>query len=149
MNKLLVQSTKKELDDLINYISTCNFDKFTLYIKVANTFSHLGTLFDNFINEPKSENNMLKNACVAFNNAFKHSKEMGKEYSDLNMIEYGTAFNCILDAPFGDVVFFRNAEYLKKLKDGRNYKWYSKVFEGKRMDIVLEDIRKMVDEEYD
>ena len=52
MNKLLVQSTKKELDDLINYISTCNFDKFTLYIKVANTFSHLGALFDNFINEP-------------------------------------------------------------------------------------------------
>ena len=64
-------------------------------------------------------------------------KKWEKDYSELNMIEYGTTFNCILNAPFGDVVYFRNAEYLKSLKDSRNYKWYSKIFEGKRMDIVF------------
>ena len=149
MNNLLIKSTEQELNDLIEYISKCNFDELTLYTKVANTFSHLGALFSNFINEPKSENDMIKNACVAFNNAFKHCSEMGKEYSELNMIEYGTNLNCILNAPFGDVVFFRNAEYLKTLKDPRNYKWYSKIFEGKRMDIVLNDIKKIVGDKYD
>ena len=78
MNKFLVTSTKYELDDLIEYISTCNFDELTLYTKVANTFSHLGALFGNFINEPKSKSDFIKNACIAFNNAFKHCEEMGK-----------------------------------------------------------------------
>ena len=149
MNKFLVESTKRELNDLISYVSTCKLDEKILYTKTANTFSHLGALFNNFIKEPQNENDKLKNACVAFNNAFKHCSELGEDYSDLNMIEYGTAFNCILNAPFGDVVFFRNAEYLNELKDNRNYKWYSKVFEGKRMDIILNNIKKMVGEEYD
>lgn len=78
---------------MIEYISKCNFDELTLYTKVANTFSHLEALFSNFINEQKRESDIIKNTCVAF----KHCSEMGKEYSELNMIEYGTTFNCILN----------------------------------------------------
>ena len=148
MNKFLVESTKRELNDLISYVNTCKLGENILYTKTANTFSHLGALFNNFIKDPQNENDMLKNACVAFNNAFKHCSEMGNDYADLNILEYGTAFDCILDAPFGDVVFFRNAEYLKELKDDRNYTWYSKMLEGKRIDIVLNDIKKMVGDEY-
>lgn len=144
MNRLLLESTKKELDDLIKYVNKCNFDELTLYIKTVNTFGQLGALFDNFIKKPKNKDEELKNACIAFNNAFKHCKEMKCDYTDLNMLEYGPTLEFILPVPLGDVVIFRNAEYLKELKDTRNYYWYSKVFDGKRMDLVLYQIKKIV-----
>lgn len=145
MDKLLIKKTSECLDDLIDYVNKCNFDNYILYSKVSTTFSYLGALFGSrLIKEPVNDIDMLKNACVAFNNAFKHSKELKRDYNDLNLLEYGTALNCILDAPFGDVVFFRNAEYLKELNDKRNYKWYSEVLEGKRMDFILNEIRKIV-----
>ena len=149
MNRLLLKSTRRELDDLISYVNKCNFDEFTLYTKVATTFSYLGALFNNFIKNPQNEEEQLKNACIAFNNAFKHCEEIQQDYTDLQMLEYGPTLEFILPAPLGDVVIFRNAEYLKELKDNRNYEWYSKVLEGKRMDFILNDIKKIVGEEYD
>lgn len=148
MDKLLLKKTGESLDDLIDYVNKCNFDNYILYSKVSTTFSYLGALFGSrLVKEPVNEIDMLKNACVAFNNAFKHSEELKQDYNDLNLLEYGTALNCILDAPFGDVVFFRNAEYLKELKNKDNYKWYYNIFEGKRMDFILYDIKKIVGEE--
>ena len=145
MDKLLLKKTNECLDDLIDYINKCSFDDYTLYSKVSTTFSYLGALFGNkFIQNSDNEIDTLKNACMAFNNVFKHSKELKKDYNDLNLIEYGTTLEFILPAPLGDVVIFRNAEYLKELKDTRNYYWYSKVFDGKRMDLVLYQIKKIV-----
>ena len=150
MNRLLLESTRRELDDLIDYVNKSNFDELTLYIKVANTFGQLSALFGSkLIENPKNSEEELKNACIAFNNAFKHCEEMQQDYTDLQMLEYGPTLEFILPAPLGDVVFFRNAEYLKELKDNRNYEWYSKVLEGKRMDFILNDIKKIVGEEYD
>lgn len=149
MNRLLLESTRRELDDLIDYVNKCNFDELTLYRKVADTFSYLGALFNNFIKNPQNKEEQLKNACMAFNNAFKHCKEIKQDYTDLQMLEYGPTLEFILPAPLGDVVIFRNAEYLKELKDNRNYEWYSKVLEGKRLDFILYDIKKIVGEEND
>lgn len=147
MNRLLLESAREELNDLTEYVNKCNFDELTLYRKTANTFNQLGALFNNFIKNPKTKEEELKNACIAFNNAFKHCSEMKKDYEDLKMLECGTTLDCILSAPFGDVVIFRNADYLKELRDSRNYEWYVKVLEGKRMDFILYEIKKIVGEE--
>ena len=147
MDKLLLKKTRECLEDLIAYVNKCSFDNYTLYSKVSTTFSYLGALFGNqFIKNPVNETDMLKNGCIAFNNAFKHSKELNQDYSDLNLLEYGTSLDFVLPAPFGDVVIFRNAEYLKDLKNVNNFIWYSKVLEGKRMDFILYDIKKIVGE---
>lgn len=145
MDKLLLKKTSECLDDLIDYINKCSFDNYTLYSKVSTTFSYLGALFGNkLIQNPDNEIDMLKNACMAFNNAFKHSKELKHDYNELNLLEYGPTLEFILSAPLGDVVIFGNAEYLNELNDKRNYKWYSEVLEGKRMDFILYDIKKIV-----
>ena len=35
----------------------------------------------------------------------------------------------------------------KKLKDKRNYKWYSEMFENKRLDLILYEIKQILGEE--
>lgn len=147
MNRLLLESARKELIDLTEYVNKCNFGELTLYRKTTNTFSQLGALFNNFIKNPKTKDDELKNECITFNNAFKHCSEMKKDYVDLRMLEYDPTLEFILPAPFGDVVIFRNADYLKELKDSRNYEWYVKILEGKRMDFILYEIKKIVGEE--
>ena len=72
---------------------------------------------------------------------------MKENYNDLKLITYGTTLDCILPAPFGDVVSLTNSDYLKKLRDPRNYKWYSKVFDGKRLDLILYEIKQILGEE--
>ena len=146
MNRLLLESARKELSNLTEYVNKCNFDELTLYRKTANTFSQLGALFNNFIKDPKTKEDELKNACIAFNNAFKHCAEMKRDYTDLKMLEYGPTLEFILPVPLGDVVVFRNADYLKELKDIHNYNWYAKVLDGKRMDLILYEIKKIVGE---
>ena len=108
MDKLLLKKTRECLEDLIAYVNKCSFDNYTLYSKVSTTFSYLGALFGNqFIKNPVNETDMLKNGCIAFNNAFKHSKELNQDYSDLNLLEYGTSLDFVLPAPFGDVVIYQ------------------------------------------
>ena len=72
---------------------------------------------------------------------------MKENYNDLKLITYGAALDCILPAPLGDVVYLRNSNYLKKLKDKRNYKWYSEMFENKRLDLILYEIKQILGEE--
>lgn len=140
----LIRKTEHDLDDLINYVNLCKINEGNLYDKLVNTFNDLGALFNNFIKDPNSENDKYKNACVSLCNAFKHQKEINYDYKNLRIIEYGTTINCILDAPFGDVVYFKNSDILKKLSDPRNYEWYFKMFEGKRLDIILLKIKEIV-----
>ena len=90
---------------------------------------------------------LIQNACVAFNNAFKHQREMKEDYNDLKLITFGTTLDCILPAPLGDVVYLTNSDYLKELNNTRNYKWYSKIFEGKRLDLILYEIKQILGEE--
>lgn len=147
MDSILKKSASVELDDLIQYINKCKFDELTLYRKVSNTFSQLAALFERFNDNVISENDKIKNACVAFNNAFKHQKEMKVDYKDLKLITYGVALECILPAPLGDVVYLRNSDYLKNLRDPKNYKWYSEMFENKRLDFILYEIKQILGEE--
>ena len=147
MDSILKKSASVELDDLIQYINKYKFDELTLYRKVSNTFGQLSALFGGFNNNAILEKDKIKNACIAFNNAFKHQREMKEDYKDLKLITYGATLNCILPAPLGDVVYLRNSNYLKKLKDKRNYKWYSEMFENKRLDLILYEIKQILGEE--
>ena len=147
MDSILKKSTSVELDELIQYINKYKFDELTLYRKVSNTFGQLSALFGGFNNNAILEKDKIKNACIAFNNAFKHQREMKEDYKDLKLITYGATLNCILPAPLGDVVYLRNSNYLKKLKDKRNYKWYSEMFENKRLDLILYEIKQILGEE--
>ena len=74
MDSLLKKSASTELEDLIQYINKCQFDDLILYRKISNTFGQLAALFGGFNNNAVSKNDKIKNACVAFNNAFKHHK---------------------------------------------------------------------------
>lgn len=147
MDSLLKKSANTELESLIQYINKCKFDELTLYRKISNTFGQLAALFGGFNNNPVSENDKIKNACIAFNNAFKHQREMKENYNDLKLITYGATLDCTLPATLGDVVYLTNSDYLKKLKDPRNYEWYSKMFEGKSLDIILYKIKQILGEE--
>lgn len=147
MDSLLKKSASTELEDLIKYVNKCQLDELTLYSKISNTFGQLGALFGGFNNNAVSRKDEIKNACIAFNNAFKHQREMKEDYKDLKLITYGTTLDCILPALLGDVVYLRNSNYLKKLKDKRNYKWYSKMFENKRLDLILYEIKQILGEE--
>ena len=147
MDSLLKKSASTELEDLIQYVNKCQFDDLTLYRKISNTFGQIAALFGGFNDNAVSRKDEIKNACIAFNNAFKHQREMKEDYNELKLITYGTALDCILPAPFGDVVYLRNSNYLKKLKDKRNYKWYSKMFENKRLDLILYEIKQILGEE--
>jgi hypothetical protein len=133
-----------DLQDLIDYINTCKIDEDKLYNKLVNTFNDLGPLFHNFIKNPISEEDYYKNACIALWNAFKHQYELKKDYSELKIIEYGASLDCPLEAPFGDVVYFKNADILNELKDNNNYIYFNKTFNGKRLDMVLKKIKKIV-----
>ncbi len=147
MDSLLKKSASTELEDLIQYVNKCKFDELTLYRKISNTFSQLGALFRGFNDNAVSRKDEIKNACVAFNNAFKHQREMKEDYNDLKLITFGTTLDCILPAPLGDVVYLTNSDYLKELNNTRNYKWYSKIFEGKRLDLILYEIKQILGEE--
>ena len=147
MDSLLKKSASTELEDLIQYVNKCKFDELTLYRKISNTFSQLGALFRGFNDNAVSRKDEIKNACVAFNNAFKHQREMKEDYNDLKLITFGTTLDCILPAPLGDVVYLTNTDYLKELNNTRNYKWYSKIFEGKRLDLILYEIKQILGEE--
>ena len=147
MDSLLKKSASTELEDLIQYVNKCKFDELTLYRKISNTFGQLAALFGGFNDNAVSRDDEIKNACIAFNNAFKHQREMKENYNDLKLITYGAALDCILPAPLGDVVYLRNSNYLKKLKDKRNYKWYSEMFENKRLDLILYEIKQILGEE--
>ena len=147
MDSLLKKSASTELEDLIQYVNKCKFDELTLYRKISNTFGQLAALFGGFNDNAVSRDDEIKNACIAFNNAFKHQREMKEDYNDLKLITYGTTLDCILPAPLGDVVYLRNSNYLKKLKDKRNYKWYSEMFENKRLDLILYEIKQILGEE--
>ena len=147
MDRILKQSAIAELEDLIQYVNKCQFNELTLYSKISNTFGQLGALFGGFNNNAVSKKDKIKNACVAFNNAFKHQKEMKEDYKDLKLITYGVALECILPAPLGDVVYLRNSDYLKNLRDPKNYKWYSEMFENKRLDFILYEIKQILGEE--
>lgn len=147
MDSLLKKSASTELEDLIQYVNKCKFDELTLYRKISNTFGQLGALFGGFNDNAVSRKDEIKNACVAFNNAFKHQREMKEDYNDLKLITFGTTLDCILPAPLGDVVYLTNSDYLKELSNTRNYKWYSKIFEGKRLDLILYEIKQILGEE--
>lgn len=147
MDSLLKKSASTELEDLIQYVNKCKFDELTLYRKISNTFSQLGALFRGFNDNAVSRKDEIKNACVAFNNAFKHQREMKEDYNDLKLITFGTTLDYILPAPLGDVVYLTNSDYLKELNNTRNYKWYSKIFEGKRLDLILYEIKQILGEE--
>ena len=147
MDSLLKKSASTELEDLIQYVNKCKFDELTLYRKISNTFSQLGALFRGFNDNAVSRKDEIKNACVAFNNAFKHQREMKEDYNDLKLITFGTTLDCLLPAPLGDVVYLTNSDYLKELNNTRNYKWYSKIFEGKRLDLILYEIKQILGEE--
>lgn len=147
MDSLLKKSASTELEDLIQYVNKCKFDELTLYRKISNTFGQLGALFGGFNDNAVSRKDEIKNACVAFNNVFKHQREMKEDYNDLKLITLGTTLDCILPAPLGDVVYLTNSDYLKELSNTRNYKWYSKIFEGKRLDLILYEIKQILGEE--
>ncbi len=147
MDSLLKKSASTELEDLIQYVNKCKFDELTLYRKISNTFGQLGALFGGFNDNAVSRKDEIKNACVAFNNAFKHQREMKEDYNDLKLITFGTTLDCILPAPLGDVVYLTNSDYLKELSNTRNYKWYSKIFEDKRLDLILYEIKQILGEE--
>lgn len=147
MDSLLKKSASTELEDLIQYVNKCKFDELTLYRKISNTFGQLGALFGGFNDNAVSRKDEIKNACVAFNNVFKHQREMKEDYNDLKLITFGTTLDCILPAPLGDVVYLTNSDYLKELSNTRNYKWYSKIFEGKRLDLILYEIKQILGEE--
>ena len=147
MDSLLKKSASTELEDLIQYVNKCKFDELTLYRKISNTFGQLGALFGGFNDNAVSRKDEIKNACVAFNNVFKHQREMKEDYNDLKLITFGTPLDCILPAPLGDVVYLTNSDYLKELSNTRNYKWYSKIFEGKRLDLILYEIKQILGEE--
>ena len=38
MNRLLLESARKELSDLTEYVNKCNFDELTLYRKTAKNY---------------------------------------------------------------------------------------------------------------
>ena len=147
MDSLLKKSASTELEDLIQYVNKCKFDELTLYRKISNTFGQLGALVGGFNDNAVSRKDEIKNACVAFNNVFKHQREMKEDYNDLKLITLGTTLDCILPAPLGDVVYLTNSDYLKELSNTRNYKWYSKIFEGKRLDLILYEIKQILGEE--
>lgn len=147
MDSLLKKSASTELEDLIQYVNKCKFDELTLYRKISNTFGQLGALFGGFNDNAVSRKDEIKNACVAFNNVFKHQRKMKEDYNDLKLITFGTTLDCILPAPLGDVVYLTNSDYLKELSNTRNYKWYSKIFEGKRLDLILYEIKQILGEE--
>lgn len=147
MDSLLKKSASTELEDLIQYVNKCKFDELTLYRKISNTFGQLGALFGGFNDNAVSRKDEIKNACVAFNNVFKHQREMKEDYNDLKLITFGTTLDCILPAPLGDVVYLTNSDYLKEFSNTRNYKWYSKIFEGKRLDLILYEIKQILGEE--
>ena len=88
MDSLLKKSASTELEDLIQYVNKCKFDELTLYRKISNTFSQLGALFRGFNDNAVSRKDEIKNACVAFNNAFKHQREMKEDYNDLKLITF-------------------------------------------------------------
>lgn len=150
MDKRIKDKTIKSLDALCSYVNSCNLEEEKLYTLFSNAFSDLGAYFGSeMINEDdiKSEDDKYINACIAVCNAFKHSKELNGDYSDLRLLECGSTLDCVLDAPFGDVVYFKNAEILKGLKYPNNYKYYSEIFEGDRLDFILNRIKKIVGSE--
>lgn len=145
MNSFLKKKTLKKIDDLKKYLSKCKISEVTLYDKMSDVFLYSGVLFDNFIKEPKSDDEFIKNAVVSVSNAFKHLED-NDDFTLLSIKRYGTDFSCFtFDAPFGDIAFFGNCELMRKLDDKRNYNYY-RYLDGKRLDHIIDKIERIVGE---
>lgn len=147
MNKDLKIGIKK-LNILKEYVDKCNIDEEDLYEKMADTFTYFGAYYDLIDkNKISKEQKTYLKCCSVLNNIFKHKKELKGPIEELQIKKYGTDLSCcILYAPFGDVVFFRNSTYLKGLKDKTNYEFYNKYIENQRLDIFLSKLKEIVGE---
>jgi len=147
MNKDFNLSIKK-LNILIEYINKCEIDENELYEKMVDTFSYIGAFYDYTDKKALTkEQNVDLKCCSVLNNVFKHKKELNGSIEELKIIKYGTDLShCLLDAPFGDVVYFQNSLYLENMRDSNNYKYYKKNIENQRLDIFLSKVEKVLGE---
>lgn len=147
MNKDFNLSIKK-LNILIEYVNKCEIDENELYEKMVDTFSYIGAFYDHIDKKSLTkEQNVYLKCCSVLNNVFKHKKELNGSIEELKIIKYGTDLsNCLLDAPFGDVVYFQNSLYLENMRDSNNYKYYKKNIENQRLDIFLSKVEKVLGE---
>ena len=84
-------------------------------------------------------------AIYALNNAFKHQNmSQGYKHSNLNIIEYGTTLNFILDAPFGYVAYFKNSKSLEWLRSKNQKEAYKKYFCNKQLNIIFKEIKEFM-----
>lgn len=139
---------KKNLTLLIDYVNTCNIEEMELYEKFINTISYFSVYYDAIDkNKLTDEQKKYLKCCAVLNNIFKHKKELNGDIEELKIVRYGTDLSCcILNAPFGDVVFFQNSNYVKGLKDKSNYEYFHKYIENQRLDIFLSNLKKVVGE---
>ena len=147
MNKDFNLSIKK-LNILIEYANKCEIDENELYEKMVDTFSYIGAFYD-YIDKKSltKEQNVYLKCCSVLNNVFKHKKELNGSIEKLKIIKYGTDLShCLLDAPFGDVLYFQNSLYLENMRDSNNYKYYKKNIENQRLDIFLSKVEKVLGE---
>ena len=138
----------KKLNILIEYVNKCEIDENELYEKMVDTFSYIGALYDYTDKKVLTkEQNVYLKCCSVLNNVFKHKKELNGSIEELKIIKYGTDLShCLLDAPFGDVVYFQNSLYLENMRDSNNYKYYKKNIENQRLDIFLSKVEKVLGE---
>ena len=147
MNKDLELSIKK-LNILIEYVNKCVIDETELYEKMVDAFCYIGAFYD-FLEKEKltDEQKKILKCCSVLNNVFKHKKELNGSIEELKIIKYGTDLShCLLDAPFGDVVYFQNSLYLENMRDSNNYKYYKRNIENQRLDIFLSKVEKVLGE---
>ena len=147
MNKDFDLSIKK-LNILIEYVNKCEIDENELYEKMVDTISYIGAFYDYTDKKALTkEQNLYLKCCSVLNNVFKHKKELNGSIEELKIIKYGTDLShCLLDAPFGDVVYFQNSLYLENMRDSNNYKYYKKNIENQRLDIFLSKVEKVLGE---
>lgn len=147
MNKDFNLSIKK-LNILIEYVNKSEIDENELYEKMVDTFSYIGAFYDYTDKKALTkEQNVYLKCCSVLNNVFKHKKELNGSIEELKIIKYGTDLShCLLDAPFGDVVYFQNSLYLENMRDSNNYKYYKKNIESQRLDIFLSKVEKVLGE---
>ena len=141
IEKQLEYSAKKNLNELLDYLYKFNPKEMELYRKLVNACS---TLTPYFKNSTKNYTDFQKgyiNSIYALNNAFKHQDESNYKYSVLKIILYGTTLDCILNAPFGNVVYFKNYQNLDFLKIKRQKEDFKKYFYNKRLDIIFKEIK--------
>lgn len=138
----------KKLNILIEYVNKCEIDENELYEKMVDTFSYIGAFYDYTDKKTLTkEQNVYLKCCSVLNNVFKHKKELNGSIEELKIIKYGTDLShCLLDAPFGDVVYFQNSLYLENMRDSNNYKYHKNNIENQRLDIFLSKVKKVLGE---